>query len=187
MVKTAQFLDTNQINLPEPKILDIRIFPDPILKAVCTEVTEVTEDIRELIQNMFITMYNKNGVGLSANQVGKTVRIFVMDTSESGNRRRVFINPEIVSSSGEQKWNEGCLSFPGIFAQVGRFDKIKAKGLDESGALIEVELEGLDAICFQHELDHLNGITFYDHLSQLKRNMMKKKINNLKKLGNNFN
>jgi peptide deformylase len=125
-------------------------------------------------------MYGSNGVGLSANQVGSTHRIFVMDTSESGARRKVFVNPCILSQSQEVRWKEGCLSFPGVFAFVKRFEKVKVSGLDEDGELYIVELEGLDAICFQHELDHLSGITFYDHLSQLQKNMIRKKMSKIK-------
>jgi peptide deformylase len=169
----------SQINLPTPELLDIRIYPDKFLKTVCDPVTEITEEIKKLIQNMFITMYNSNGVGLSANQVGVPLRIFVMDTSESGQRRRCFINPEIVVGTGSVKWKEGCLSFPKIFAMVERSDKVTVSALDEDGNLFTLYLDGLDAICFQHELDHLNGITFYDHLSPMKQNMLKKKIKNL--------
>ena len=130
---------------------------------------------------MFITMYNRNGVGLAANQVGVAKRIFVMDTSMSGQTRHTFINPEIIESSEIQRWREGCLSFPEVFSYVKRPNKIKVRSLDIDGKLVELELQGIEAVCFQHELDHLNGINFYDHLSQLQKNMIRKKMRNLKK------
>jgi peptide deformylase len=170
-----------QIEIDPPKLLTIRTYPDPILKQACKDVPEVTKEIKTLVQNMFITMYNKEGVGLSANQVGELHRIFVMDTSASGNRRRAFINPRIIASSDVDRWKEGCLSFPGVFAFVKRPTKIKINALDEEGKDFELYLEGLDAICFQHELDHLNGITFYDHLSQLQKSMLKKKMSKINK------
>lgn len=170
-----------QIELPKPELLTIRTYPDPILAGICKEIPEVTKEIKTLVQNMFITMYHNEGVGLSANQVGKLHRIFVMDTSASGDRRRVFINPKILVSSGIDRWKEGCLSFPGVYAFVKRPTKIKVSALDEEGKEFELYLEGLDAICFQHELDHLNGITFYDHLSQLQKSMIKKKMSKIPK------
>ena len=163
------------------KILDIKIYPDPFLKQVCEHVDEVTNEIKILIQNMFITMYNRNGVGLAADQVGVAKRIFVMDTSMSGQKRHTFINPEIIESSEIQRWREGCLSFPEVFSYVKRPNKIKVRSLDIDGKLVELELQGIEAVCFQHELDHLNGINFYDHLSQLQKNMIRKKMRNLKK------
>lgn len=182
MEKTEQPLDTSQIlDTDLPALLNIRIYPDPMLNQKCEPVIEITREIRTLIQNMFITMYEKNGVGLSANQVGSKYRIFVMDTSQSGDRRRAFINPIIVEGFGEQKWKEGCLSFPGIFATVKRYESIKVEAMNESGGKVELRLEGLDAICFQHETCHLDGITFYDLLGPVQKNLIKKKIANLKK------
>jgi len=175
-----QMSDT--IQLPKPAILDIRTYPDPILRERCKEVSEITFEIKELIQNMFLTMYKNNGVGLSANQVGRLERIFVMDTSIDGDKRHVFINPEIVETTTEpERWKEGCLSFPDIFVFVKRPTKIKVRALNEQGEKVETNLEGLDAICFQHELDHLNGIIFVDHLSPVQKNLIKKRLANLKK------
>lgn len=170
-----------EINIDPPKLLEIRNFPDPVLKKICDPVVDITQEIKTLIQNMFITMYYRKGVGLSANQVGVTKRIFVMDTSNSGSGRRVFINPVILSSDNNSKWKEGCLSFPGVFANVKRPANIRIQASDEEGKLFELELTGIDAICFQHELDHLNGITFYDHLSELQKNMIKKKMSKIPK------
>lgn len=171
----------SQIELPKPELLRIRIYPDEDLKTPCDLVEEITPAIKQLVQNMFLTMYKAGGVGLSANQVGEFVRIFVMDTSASGARRRVFINPEIIKQNETERWKEGCLSFPDIFAFVKRSTKIRVRALDETGVQFEMDLEHIDAICFQHELDHLSGITFYDHLSQLQKNLIKKKIAKLKK------
>jgi peptide deformylase len=168
------------IELPKPQLLDLRVFPHPDLKVPCESVDDVSQ-VKELVQNMFITMYHKGGVGLSANQVGEFHRIFVMDTSASGARRRVFINPEILSKNEPERWKEGCLSFPGIFAFVKRSTKVKVRALDEEGIPFELDLEHIDAICAQHEIDHLNGITFYDHLSPVQKNLIKKKIANLPK------
>ncbi len=169
------------IELPKPEILKIRVFPDTELKKPCVPVEEVDARIKTLVQNLFITMYHSGGVGLSANQVGHFDRVFVMDTSASGARRRVFINPEILSKNEPERWKEGCLSFPGVFAFVKRSTKVKVRALDEEGIPFELDLEHIDAICFQHELDHLNGITFYDHLSPVQKNLIKKKIANLPK------
>lgn len=171
----------SQIELPTPELLDIRIYPHADLKLFCNPVIEVNQEIKTLIQNMFLTMYNRGGVGLSANQVGKDVRVFVMDTSASGARRRVFINPEIISRNEPDRWKEGCLSFPDVFAFVKRSTKVRIRALNELGESFEMDLEDIDAVCAQHELDHLQGITFYDHLSSLQKNMIRKKIAKMKK------
>src|SRR5271165_6967416 len=156
--------------------LTIRIYPDPALKVVCKPVESVTPEIQSLIQGMFVAMYSHDGVGLSANQVGRSERIFIMDTSNSGQKRYVFINPEIIESSDIERWKEGCLSFPNIFAYVKRPTKIKIRALNEKGEVFELDLRGLDAVCCLHELDHLNGKVFYDHLSDVQKNLVKKKI-----------
>jgi peptide deformylase len=169
------------VELPKPELLTIRIYPHPDLSRECVPVKEVTPEIKELIQNMFLTMYNSDGVGLSANQVGHFHRIFVMDTSSTGNRRRVFINPKIISVGETNRWKEGCLSFPDIFAFVKRSQKIKISALNEDGEEFVMDLEHIDAVCFQHEIDHLDGIVFYDHLSPVQKNLIKKKIANLRK------
>lgn len=171
-----------KIDLPEPKLLEIRKYPDPMLKTVCETVEEVTPEIKALVQNMFITMYKSEGVGLSANQVGVPLRIFVMDTSNSGQKRAVFINPVIVEINDDvERYREGCLSFPNVFAYVNRRKTLYVKALNENGEVFERQLEGIDAICFQHEYDHLDGITFYDHLSPLQKNMIRKKMSKIKK------
>jgi peptide deformylase len=169
-----------ELETDPPKILEIYLYPEPILNTPCLEVTEINREIKTLIQNMFLTMYQAGGVGLSANQVGETRKIFVMDTSNDGSKRWVFINPVILETGGLERWKEGCLSFPNIFSHVKRPTWIKIEAMNEKGETIQMDLNGIDAICFQHELDHLNGITFYDHLSPVQKNLIKKKIRNLR-------
>lgn len=164
------------------KILPILRYPNKILSQKCEHVDEVNEDIQALIRNMFTTMYADNGIGLAANQVGVLKRIFIMDTSNSGQRRYVFVNPEIISSSDIDRYKEGCLSFPGVFAFVKRPTKITVRALDENGVSFEKDLQGIEAVCFQHELDHLSGITFYDHLSPLQKKMINKKMSKMSKI-----
>jgi peptide deformylase len=125
-------------------------------------------------------MYERNGIGLSANQVGVRKRIFVMDTSNSGSRRNVFINPVITDFKNEDRFREGCLSFPDIFAFVKRPTEITISALNENGEETIMHLSGIEAICFQHELDHLNGIQFIDHLSPVQLNLIKKRLKKLK-------
>lgn len=144
-----------------------------------SRITNVTE---ANIEEMFKVMKAENGIGLSAIQVGYPFRIFIMDTeSAGGSVKQVFINPEIIEASTEiVPFNEGCLSFPGLYALVKRPSWVKIKARDEKFEEFELHLEGIDAVCFQHELDHLNGITFWDHLSRTKQELLKKKM---KKLG----
>jgi peptide deformylase len=161
-------------------VREIKRYPSMILKQVCKIVTTFDIELEQLVNDMFTTMYMDNGVGLAASQVGILKRIFVIDTSNSGDKRRVFINPVIISGKLIERQKEGCLSFPGVFAFVRRYSKISVKAQDEKGEEFTLDLEGLDAICFQHELDHLGGITFYDHLSMLQKNMIRKKISKIK-------
>jgi len=161
------------------QLLTVLKYPHPMLKTQCNPVEDFGETLQELIRNMFVTMYADNGVGLSANQVGVPLRVFIMDTSVSGDKRQVYINPSLVSSSDPQLFKEGCLSFPGVFAQVKRFNNVTVTAFDEKGVQFTRDLQGIDALCFQHELDHLWGITFYDHLSQLKKSMIRKKMSKI--------
>ena len=171
----------NEFKIDPARILLIKKYPDPILKMVCEPISEITQEIKTLIQNMFTTMYGRYGVGLSANQVGVSKRVFVMDTSNSGLKRYAFINPRIIEFSNEfDRYKEGCLSFPDVFAFVRRPKEIKISALNEEGEVFELDLQGVDAVCYQHELDHLNGITFYDHLSPVQKNLIKKRMLNLK-------
>jgi peptide deformylase len=158
------------------KILKILKYPDPFLGKPTLYVNDFDEELAADIRDMFVTMYSENGIGLAANQVGLDKRMFVMDTSTSGNKRQVFINPTIDDRSLEQDYTEGCLSFPGASVIMQRATKITIRAQNEKGEAFGQELQGLDAICFLHEFDHLHGITFVDHLSQLKKHMILKKI-----------
>ncbi len=160
-------------------ILPILEFPDPRLrtKAAQIDAAEVTTPaFQELIDNMFQTMYEAPGIGLAASQVDVHKRFMVIDVSEEKNTPRVFINPEIVTSEGGQVYQEGCLSVPGIFADVTRADSITVRFLDRQGVAQELTTDGLLAVCVQHEMDHLDGKLFIDYLSPLKREMVRKKL-----------
>jgi len=160
-------------------LLPILEFPDPRLrtKAALIEAAEVTTPaFQELIDNMFQTMYDAPGIGLAASQVDVHKRFMVIDVSEEKDTPRVFINPEIVASEGGQVYQEGCLSVPGIFADVTRADTITVRFLDRQGVAQELTTDGLLAVCVQHEMDHLDGKLFIDYLSPLKREMVRKKL-----------
>jgi len=160
-------------------ILPILEFPDPRLrtKAALIDAAEVTTPaFQELIDNMFQTMYEAPGIGLAASQVDVHKRFMVIDVSEEKDTPRVFINPEIVASEGGQVYQEGCLSVPGIFADVTRADTITVRFLDRQGVAQELTTDGLLAVCVQHEMDHLDGKLFIDYLSPLKCEMVRKKL-----------
>lgn len=156
--------------------LEILEFPDPRLRRVARPVDSVTERERQLAADMLETMYEARGIGLAATQVNQGVRLVVMDLSEERNEPRFFINPEIVDRSGTQTCEEGCLSVPGIYAEVDRAEKVTIRALDLEGEVFELEAEGLLAVCIQHEIDHLDGKVFVDYLSPLKRRMVEKKL-----------
>ncbi|ROQ19092.1 peptide deformylase [Gallaecimonas pentaromativorans] len=139
-------------------------------------VAEVNDAIRELVSDMFETMYAENGIGLAATQVDVHLQVVVMDISEERNERRVFINPKIIEADGQAMGDEGCLSVPGSYAEVERAEHIKVKALDEQGQEFILEADGLLAVCVQHELDHLKGKLFIDYLSPLKRERIRKKL-----------
>ncbi|WP_043290925.1 peptide deformylase [Pseudoxanthomonas spadix] len=160
-------------------LLPILEFPDPRLRTRAVPVTaeRVAEPaFQTLLDDMFETMYQAPGIGLAASQVDVHQRFMVIDVSEEKNTPQVFINPEIVDKSGEQVCQEGCLSVPGIFADVTRAEAITVRFLDRTGAAQELQVEGLLAVCIQHELDHLDGKLFVDYLSPLKREMVRKKL-----------
>jgi peptide deformylase len=150
-------------------------FPDPRLKLVSAPIEEVTDEIRELARDMCDVMYDEPGIGLAAPQVGASVRLIVVDTdwSDEGAERNplIVINPEIVSRQGKITWDEGCLSVPDYTADVVRAERVTLKGTDLDGNEIVVEAEELEAVCFQHEIDHLDGILFIDLISRLKRSL----------------
>ena len=171
-------------------ILPIIETPDPLLRQISSPVEEVTDELRRLIDDMFETMYAAPGIGLAAIQVGVPKRLLVIDLQEpkeeGGEPVReplVFINPEILEASDTlQVYSEGCLSVPEMYAEVERPDHIRARWLDRDGKAHEEELDGLLGICLQHEMDHLEGILFIDHLSRLKRDMILKKLAKSRKL-----
>ncbi|MDV2079622.1 peptide deformylase [Marinobacter xestospongiae] len=158
-------------------ILDILEYPDPRLRTVAKPVTEVTDDTRKLIDDMFETMYDAPGIGLAATQVNVHQQIIVMDLSEDRSEPRVFINPQVDVLDGDyEKMQEGCLSVPGFYEDVERIEHVRIKALDRNGEPYELEATGLLAVCIQHEMDHLNGKLFVDYLSALKRNRIRKKL-----------
>jgi peptide deformylase len=155
------------------------ILPDPVLRQVSKPIERVDADIQRLVDDMLETMYDAPGIGLAAIQVGVARRMLVIDLSKEGEEKQplVFINPEIVSSSDERSvYEEGCLSIPDYYAEVERPAKVTAKYLDREGKEQSVEADGLLATCLQHEIDHLNGVLFIDHISRLKREMVIKKF-----------
>jgi peptide deformylase len=157
-------------------LLKILNFPDKRLKEIAPEVTANTPELQTFIKDMFETMYAWDGVGLATTQVGSQYRLFVLDVSEHKNTPQCFINPIITAKSGTLASEEGCLSFPDIFVTVQRAEEISVSYLDENFQPRELECEDLLAICIQHEMDHLNGITFYDKLSSLKQERVKAKL-----------
>lgn len=156
--------------------LDILHFPDPRLRNKALPVTEVTAEIRTLVDNMFETMYDAPGIGLAATQVNVTQRVVVIDVSEDKNQPLCFINPEVVDHSGVEEMEEGCLSVPGIFETVSRAERVRIKALDRNGNPFELDADGLLAVCIQHEIDHLDGKLFVDYLSEMKRQRIRKKL-----------
>ena len=159
--------------------------PDPRLKVVSEPVAKVDGDIRTLIDDMIATMYDADGIGLAAIQVGVPKRVLVMDIDQKDGKKnpKAYINPKILWASEEMAtFEEGCLSVPEIWDEVERPAKIRAEYLDRDGKRHEIEAEGLLATCLQHEMDHLEGILFVDHLSKLKRSMAMKKLQKAKKL-----
>lgn len=162
----------------------ILIAPDAGLKAVAAEVKTVDGEIRRLIDDMFETMYRAEGIGLAAVQIGVAKRVIVMDIEQkAGGAPRVFINPKLSWASEERvKYEEGCLSVPDIWEEVERPAQVTCEYLDRDGRAQVLEAEGLLATCIQHEMDHLNGVLFIDHLSRLKRSMSLRKLVKAKKL-----
>ena len=158
-------------------ILSILKFPDPRLHKVAKPVTTFDERIRAIAADLGDTMYEANGVGLAATQVDIHERIVVVDTSETRDQLQVFINPEIIAQSIEKKeWEEGCLSVPEVYDIVTRPDRVRVRALDLNGQPFELDCDELLAVCLQHEIDHLNGKVFVQHLSKLKQNRLKAKI-----------
>jgi peptide deformylase len=157
--------------------LSILRYPDPRLHKVAASVVQVDTRIQGLIDDMFETMYAAKGIGLAATQVDVHERVIVIDISEERNEPLVLINPEIVEASQEMVvGEEGCLSVPSIYDKLPRHSWVKVRALDRSGKVREFEAEELLAVCVQHEMDHLRGLVFVDHLSALKRNRIRSKL-----------
>ena len=163
-------------------IRSILHYPDPRLRRRAEPVAAVTAEVRRLVDDMAETMYDAPGVGLAAIQISEPWRVVVIDISETRDRLQVFINPEILSDEGEQSFEEGCLSLPGIFEEVTRAARIRVRALDRDGQPFETDAEGLLATCLQHEIDHLDGKVFVDYLSRLKQSRIRKKIEKQQRL-----
>ena len=157
-------------------LLPILEYPDPRLRTKAQPVTVFDAALQTLIDDMFATMYDAPGIGLAASQVNVHKQLLVLDVSEEKNEPMVLINPKIVASEGSQTYQEGCLSVPGIFADVDRADRITVESLDRHGQPQNFEADGLLAVCIQHEMDHLIGKLFVDYLSPLKRDLVRKKL-----------
>jgi peptide deformylase len=156
--------------------LEILEFPDPRLRTVAEPVTVFDEELGQLIDDMTETMYAAHGIGLAATQVDRHVRLLILDVSEDQNQPRVYVNPKIIAEEGRQVCEEGCLSVPGIYANVQRAEKIRIEAQDRNGDTFREDVEDLHAVCLQHEMDHLAGRLFVDYLSPLKRQMVRKKL-----------
>jgi peptide deformylase len=178
------------------EMLEIITYPDPVLTKVAEEVTEFDDELRVLCKNMLFTMYHAPGIGLAAPQIGLSKRLFVLDVDYSREETeedsgvytlgefnpQIFINPIIKDKKGEIKYQEGCLSLPGIFEDVKRFEEVIVEYQDTNGDKHEVAANELLSICIQHENDHLDGIVFIERLSSLKKSFFKKKLIKAKKL-----
>lgn len=168
--------------------MEILILGHPVLRQKAKPVEDINGELKKNIEKMAETMYKFKGLGLAANQVGILKRVFILDISqrEGKNKLEIYINPEIVSAEGQIAYEEGCLSIPGYYAKVNRYAKLYIRAYDLNGKLFERELEGIRAIAFQHECDHLDGILFIDRLSPLKKQLFKRwwKKHRNKKLSN---
>ena len=173
-------------------LLDILIYPDPRLREKCKPVTEITPEIRKILADMAETMYAAPGIGLAASQIGFMQRLIVVDIGDREHdegegasaphteaRLYKIVNPVIVSRSGKSEGEEGCLSLPNLKETIKRSERVVVEGLDENGKALRIEAGGLLSVCLQHEVDHLDGILFIDHLSRLKREMLKSKLKRL--------
>ncbi|MDC0197245.1 peptide deformylase [Candidatus Thioglobus sp.] len=156
-------------------ILEILKYPDKRLRTIASPVQEVNSEIKKQVKDMFETMYAAPGIGLAATQVNFHQRLIVIDISDEGNEPLCLINPEIMQKNGEIEYEEGCLSVPNYYESIKRANEIKVSAQNELGQTFEIEAKEMLSICIQHEMDHLNGILFVDHLSKLKQKRLKKK------------
>ncbi len=158
-----------------PKLVILE-YPDPRLRTKAARVAVVDAQIRRFADDMLETMYASNGIGLAATQVDVHKRLLVFDVSEQRDRPVVLINPEIVAREGDCVHEEGCLSLPGIYANVNRATNVRVRAQDKDGRTFEMDAQGLAAICVQHEMDHLDGKLFVDYLSELKRQLIRRRL-----------
>lgn len=158
-------------------LLDICVYPDPVLREKARPIEKVGAAVRKLIDDMVETMYHAPGIGLAANQVGRPVRLIVVDLQreEDPHGLIVLVNPQIVQAEGQIVWEEGCLSVPDYFAPVRRHETVLVRGLNADGEPVEIHAEGLLAVALQHEIDHLDGRLFIDYLSPIKKDIFKRK------------
>jgi peptide deformylase len=157
-------------------ILDILHFPDARLRNLAKPVATVDDSVRQLIDDMFETMYAAPGIGLAAIQVNDARRVIVVDITEDRSQPLALVNPQILTKQGAEEMDEGCLSVPGIYETVQRAEQIRVRALDRDGNPFELDCDGLLAVCIQHEIDHLDGKLFVDYLSSLKRQRIRKKL-----------
>ncbi|NVJ59234.1 MAG: peptide deformylase [Gammaproteobacteria bacterium] len=162
-------------------ILEILEYPDSRLRTKAEPVTDFGAELQQQIDNMFETMYEAPGIGLAATQVNFHQQLIVIDISDDKSSPLVLINPKITEKKGVEQREEGCLSFPGVYAKVERADAISVEALDRNGKAIKLEADDLLAVCIQHEIDHIEGRLFVDYLSPLKRDRIKKKLQKLQK------
>jgi len=161
--------------------LAILEYPDPRLRTKAERVEVVDDALRQLIDDMLETMYAAKGIGLAASQVDVHKRLLVLDISDTRDDPRVFINPEILLAEGRAPGEEGCLSLPGIYDKLERAERIRVRALDREGRPFELEAEGMLAVCIQHEMDHLEGKLFVDYLSELKRQLIRRRLSKERK------
>jgi peptide deformylase len=176
---------TTEQTAPPRKIYEVVKYGDPVLEKPTRSITKFDTELEELAEDMFATMYAAQGVGLAAPQIGKSMRIAVVDVTSGKNpeAKIVMVNPEIIHAEGEKREEEGCLSIPGFRGYVVRPQFVTVKAQDAKGEWFEIRGEDLLARAFCHEIDHLNGILFLQHLSMLKRDLIKRKIKKLRKQG----
>lgn len=155
--------------------------PDPRLRTVAKPVDTFDDELGKLVDDMIETMYEARGIGLAATQVNVHRRLLVLDVSEEQDSPREYVNPEILEAEGTETCEEGCLSVPGIYADVSRADRVRVRARDRHGKVFEETVGGMHAVCLQHEIDHLEGKLFVDYLSPLKRRMVLKKLEKAKK------
>jgi len=157
-------------------VLEILHYPNPKLRNCAKPVEIFNQELEELAESMLETMYHSSGIGLAATQVGVSQRVIVIDVSEERDQPLCLVNPEILEREGEEVSEEGCLSVPSIYEKVARAERVKIKAQDKSGEIVEMDADGVLAVCIQHEIDHLDGKLFIDYLSGLKRQRIRKKM-----------